>query len=51
MNNLANMRVSADMCIEWLSPIGTLGFNLSSAINEQPFDKTESFQFSLGRSF
>jgi outer membrane protein insertion porin family len=49
--NLANMSVSAGIGIEWLSPIGPLGFNLSSAIKEQPFDKTESFQFSLGRSF
>jgi outer membrane protein insertion porin family len=49
--NPANMSVAAGISIEWLSPIGPLGFNISNAIKEQPFDKTESFQFSLGRSF
>jgi outer membrane protein insertion porin family len=49
--NFANMSVSAGFGVQWISPIGPLGFNFSSAIKEQPFDKTESFQFSLGRSF
>jgi outer membrane protein insertion porin family len=49
--DFAKMSVSAGFGIQWLSPIGPLGFNFTSAIEEQPFDKTESFQFSLGRSF
>jgi outer membrane protein insertion porin family len=49
--DFAKMSASAGIGIQWISPIGPLGFNFSSAIKEQPFDKTESFQFSLGRSF
>lgn len=49
--DLGNLSVAAGISIQWLSPIGPLGFNLSNAIKEQPFDQTESFQFTLGRSF
>jgi outer membrane protein insertion porin family len=37
--------------LQWLSPVGPLSMYISKPIQEQPFDKSESFQFSLGQSF
>lgn len=37
--------------IQWLSPIGPVSVYVTKALQEQPFDETESFQFSLGQSF
>lgn len=49
--DLGNLSVSAGISIQWLSPIGPLGFSFSNPIEEQPFDEPENFQFTLGRSF
>lgn len=49
--DLGNLSVAAGVSVQWLSPVGPLSFNLSSPIQEQPFDEPESFQFTLGRSF
>ncbi|MGH1486283.1 MAG: outer membrane protein assembly factor BamA [Cellvibrionaceae bacterium] len=49
--DLSKLSVSAGIAFQWLSPVGPMSFNFSKPLVEQPFDKTESFQFSLGRSF
>ncbi len=49
--DLGNLSVAAGVSIQWLSPVGPLSFNFSNAIQEQPFDEPETFQFTLGRSF
>ncbi len=49
--DLGNLSVAAGVSLQWLSPVGPLSFNFSNAIQEQPFDEPESFQFTLGRSF
>jgi outer membrane protein insertion porin family len=49
--DLGNLSSSAGIGLQWLSPVGPLSMYISKPIQEQPFDKTESFQFSLGQSF
>lgn len=49
--DLDKLSVAAGISFQWLSPVGPLSFNFARPIVEQPFDETESFQFSLGRSF
>jgi outer membrane protein insertion porin family len=42
---------AAGFGLQWLSPVGPLSVYISKSLQEQPLDKTESFQFSLGQSF
>jgi len=49
--DLDKLSVSGGISFQWLSPVGPLSFNFARPIVEQPFDETESFQFSLGRTF
>lgn len=37
--------------IEWISPFGPLQFIFSQPLDDEPGDKTSSFEFSLGTSF
>ena len=46
-----NIRTSAGIGLSWLTAIGPLSFNLAKALNDQPGDDTEVFQFSLGQTF
>ena len=49
--DLGNLSSSTGIGLQWLSPVGPLSMYISKPIQEQPFDKTESFQFSLGQRF
>jgi outer membrane protein insertion porin family len=49
--DLGSLSSSTGIGLQWLSPVGPLSMYISKPIQEQPFDKTESFQFSLGQSF
>jgi outer membrane protein insertion porin family len=49
--DLGKLSIAAGLGLQWLSPIGPLSVYFSQAIQEQESDKTESFQFSLGKSF
>ena len=49
--DLGSLSSSAGFGLQWLSPIGPVSMYISKPIQEQLFDKTESFQFSLGQSF
>jgi outer membrane protein insertion porin family len=49
--DLGNLSSSTGIGLQWLSPVGPVSMYISKPIQEQPFDKTESFQFSLGQSF
>ncbi|PHR63913.1 outer membrane protein assembly factor BamA [Alcanivorax sp.] len=46
-----DIRTSAGIGLTWLTAIGPLSFNLAKALNDQPGDDTEVFQFSLGQTF
>ncbi|MDH3714593.1 MAG: outer membrane protein assembly factor BamA [Gammaproteobacteria bacterium] len=45
------LRASAGVSFNWFSPIGPLTFSLAEALNDQPGDETESFQFAIGTLF
>lgn len=49
--DLGKLSVATGVSLQWLSPVGPMSFNFSTPLVEQPFDKSEQFQFSLGRSF
>ncbi|MEO0442153.1 MAG: outer membrane protein assembly factor BamA [Pseudomonadota bacterium] len=49
--DLGKLSVAAGLGIQWLSPIGPLGFSFATPLVEQPFDEPETFQFTLGRTF
>ncbi len=44
-------RMSTGLSVQWLSPLGPLGISLAKAIKKQPGDKTEFFNFNIGRTF
>ncbi|HEC17894.1 MAG TPA: outer membrane protein assembly factor BamA [Gammaproteobacteria bacterium] len=45
------LRSSYGVSAIWLTPVGALTFNWGWAINAEPTDKTEIFQFSIGAPF
>jgi outer membrane protein insertion porin family len=48
---LGELRYSAGVSAVWLSPFGTLQFSVAKALNVQPNDIPQVFQFSMGTSF
>lgn len=49
--NFENLRYSAGVELQWLSPLGALGFSLAKPINSKPGDSLNYFQFTLGQTF
>ena len=47
----SELRTSAGISFEWLTPVGPLVFSLADALNNEPGDNTQSFQFSIGGVF
>ena len=47
----AGMRYSTGLAFVWLSPVGPLKFSYAWALNRQPEDLIQKFQFSLGSMF
>lgn len=45
------LRYSAGVSVEWRSPFGPLAFSVAKAINPQPTDQTQYFQFALSSGF
>jgi outer membrane protein insertion porin family len=45
------LRYSAGVSIEWRSPFGPLSFSVAKALNKQPGDDTQLFQFTLSSGF
>ena len=48
--DLGQLRSSVGIGITWLSGFGPLS-SISNIIDKQPLDRTENFQFSIGRVF
>ena len=47
----SEIRSSAGIGVDWLTPIGPLNFTLATALSKSDSDKTESFSFNLGTTF
>ena len=45
------LRYSAGVSVEWRSPFGPLAFSIAKALNPQPTDQTQLFQFALSSGF
>jgi outer membrane protein insertion porin family len=45
------LRYSAGVSLEWRSPFGPLAFSLAKALNPQPRDQKQYFQFALSSGF
>lgn len=45
------LRYSGGVSVEWRSPFGPLAFSVAKAINKQPLDQEQYFQFSLSSGF
>jgi len=45
------IRYSAGISVEWRSPFGPLAFSVAKALNRQPLDQTQYFQFALSSGF
>jgi outer membrane protein insertion porin family len=45
------LRYSAGVSVEWRSPFGPLAFSVAKALNPQPMDQTQLFQFALSSGF
>ncbi len=43
-----DLRMSVGMSAIWISPIGPLSFSLAKPFHDQPGDRTQIFQFSIG---
>ena len=46
-----DLRYSAGVAFQWLSPVGALAFSLAQPFGDQEGDELESFQFTLGAPF
>ena len=50
--SLDEMRYSAGLGVTWITPgLGPMSFSFTKVFNAQEFDRTESFQFEIGRTF
>ena len=49
--NWSKIRYSAGIGLSWISPIGPLQLSLAKALNAQPGDSTQVFQFQIGTGF
>ena len=49
--NVGAMRFSAGLSLNWFSPVGPLKLSYGYALNDEPTDKLQRFQFSLGTMF
>lgn len=45
------LRYSAGISVEWRSPFGPLAFSVAKALNKQPIDDEQVFQFTLSSGF
>ncbi len=49
--NFSNLRYTAGVGLEWVSPLGAVGLSFAAPLNKKPGDSTQIFQFTLGTFF
>ncbi len=47
----SNIRYSTGLAFQWLAPLGLFRFSYGFPLNEESFDRTDRFQFSIGSAF
>ena len=48
LSEFGDLKGSAGLSVKYLSPFGGISINISTPLNSEAEDKTESFQFNLG---
>jgi len=49
--NFKDLRFSAGVGFQWITPIGPIGLSMAKAFHSQPGDQKQFFQFTLGQPF
>lgn len=49
--DVSELRTAVGLATSWITPVGALTFSLAQALNDEPGDDTETFQFNIGTIF